>query len=304
MRDKRVVPALKSGAIDESDLVSIIREAEEYGHQHVLAYQTTNVYVNQVVNEDTMAKSLKKLGREDLLKQPVIVGEPHALTLVDVRIDNTAHTAQGRTLTLKGVETVSFLRPVGTTEEDHGRFVIKRFERTRKRVIHVLSVHDDGFAEMRLTEYDTSASYADKAAELWDFFAPFVDKFKFDQLSVTKAQNKFWRERDKFKGIIKYGDSRVRDLSGNTASFASGGETKDLFDAPNAQAGFDAFYGDEGTCDRSNFWFTPVKGENGTIPSRDVHVRFAGAVNEFVIPVACDRADYEYALGKIRSNNG
>ena len=64
---------------------------------------------------------------------------------------------------------------------------------------------------------------------------------------------------------------------------------RDLFDAPNARAGFDAFYGDEGTCNPSNFWFVPVMGEKGMIPSREVHVRFSGAVNEFVIPVACDR---------------
>ena len=138
---------------------------------------------------------------------------------------------------------------------------------------------------------------------MWNFFAHFVDRFKFEELSVMKAQNTFWRDRDNFKDVIKYGDSRVRDLGGNTASFASGGETKNLFDAPNARAGFDAFYGNEGTCDRSNFWFVPVKNETGTIPSREVHVRFSGAANEFVIPVACDRGDYEYALRQIRNNN-
>lgn len=299
MRDKRLLPAISDGIVSETDLTAILSEAEEHGHQHVFLYRAAKNFVAQTVNRSNLRSELKSLGREELLQAPAIVDEPHDITLTDARIDETP---AGGTLVLKAVETVQYVKAVGgDIEEQNSRFFLRRYERVAERAVHVLAVHQNGLVELRVYAHDNSLSYSEKADSLWLFFGPIVDRFKCEDWSITKAQNTFWKgRRSEFSGKIKYGDTRVRDLSGNTASFASGGESKNLFDAPNATAGFDAFYGQDGTCDRSNLWFLAPKDQNGSgALGHDVHVRFSGAVNEFAVPASCTRKDYSYVLSQI-----
>jgi hypothetical protein len=298
MVEKRLVPALRDAKISEKELLDIVREAEEYGHQHVFLYSTSPTYASGVVNDDTLTKSLTRLGRRELLTQPEIVDQPPAMKMTDARIEKGPYS---RMMVLKAVETVTHSRPIAGTEDDGGRFYTKRFERIDTRAVHVLNFHSSGLIEMRVSAEDTTLTYSEKAEELWSFFAPIVDRLQCEDISIGKAQNAFWKgKRDEYRASIKYGDGRVRHTSGNTASFASGGENRSFFDDADARAGFDAFFGEDGVCDRSNIWFVLPSNAG---KSGKVHVRFGGAINEFVIPASCDRKDYQYVLEQIRTAN-
>src|SRR5690348_3845696 len=99
-------------------------------------------------------------------------------------------------------------------------------------IVHIKAVDDKSIAVTRHLGFCAGKHlaqhlHAQEADELWLFFNAFIDRFKCEDWSITKAQNTFWKgRRGEFSGKIKYGDSRVRDLYGNTASFASGGENK------------------------------------------------------------------------------
>jgi len=300
MRDKRLLPALADGTISEAELVSILNETEDYGHQHVFLFQAKKNYISEIMNREYLVKVVRNIAREEILVKPDLVESTESLTLTDARLEESG---KSKAFIFKAMETIKYIRPIPGEIEDgaDGRYFMRRFERVEERAVHVLRVHNDGLVELCPYSFDGSLSYQEKADELWLFFGSLIDRFKCVDWSVSKAQNAFWGgRRGEYQGRIKYGDSRVRDLHGNTASFASGGESKNLFDADNARKGYDAFFGEDGTCDRSNIWFLSQEDSNGCkIPARDVHVRFSGSVNEFSLPGSCARKDYEYVLAQI-----
>jgi hypothetical protein len=300
MREERIQPALKSGKLTVAALVRLLRESEEYGGQHIFLYQSSKSNASEVVTEVHLAKCLKSLGRTDLLEEPDVLSVPGSRALADARLEDGPN---GRVLVLKAVESRTYYRFENAQDENGGRYRIKRYRRIEVRAVDVLRVHRDGFTELRIHAHETGNDYSNEVTAAWHFFAPFVSRFQFSDLSISKAQQMLWKNRASLKRVLRYSDSRLRDSQGATLSAATGAQQGSLFENEHAARSIDAFWDDDTVCDKSNMWWLKSPEEFGGVPSRSIHVVITGTTNEFGIPAQCSKEDYEYVLAQIKKSN-
>lgn len=298
---ERVVKAVKDKKLAASALIGLLRDSEEYGNQHVFLYDTKQNNAAALVNDNTLTAKLTSLGRTDLLTEPDFLSVAGARGLADVRIEKTS---AGRALVLKAVEARVMYKLEDEHEENGGRYRVKRYRRVEVRAVDVLRVHNDGLTELRIHAHDSSTDYSAQVTNAWNFFGHFVSRFQFNDVSITTAQQKLWKNRAALKNILRYSDSRLRDSQGAVLTAATGAQQDSLFDNERAANSIDAFWDDETVCDKSNMWWLKTSDEPFSIPSRPIHMVIQGAVNEFVIPGACNKKDYEYVLAQIKKANG
>jgi hypothetical protein len=292
--EKRITPAIESGKLDRNDLVNWLRDAEEYGRQHVFLYECSKNAVMQIVNENVVTKTLDSIGRKDLLNKPRILEIPPAPTITDVRIEQGIY---GRALVVKVVEMRTHERFVGEQQPSDNR-ILREYEKIATRAVSIARVHEDGFAELRVYSHRNKTDYGTELQDLWSQCNIFVPKLKFDEVSIGPAKRNLWQKRRLLSKSLRYSSSLLRDTTGATVSAASGSAQLSLLGS-NAAKSLDAFWDDDATCDRSNVWW--VKGDPN--PSRDIHTLLSGAVNEFAVPTGCSRKDYDYVLDQLRKNN-
>ncbi len=297
---ERIVPAVKAGKLPDSAVFRLLRDSEEYGGQHVFLYETTKTNAANLVNDETLAKRLGTLGRNDLLKEPDLLSRAGSRALADARIETGP---SGRALVLKAVEARIFYKLQNQYDEKGGQFRIKRYQRHEVRSVDVLRIHSDGFAELRIHAHDLSADYSDQVTNAWHFFAHFASRFQFNDKSISKAQQNLWKSKAALKNVLRYSDSRLRDTKGTVLTAATGAHQDSLFDDEKASKSIDAFWDDDTVCDKSNLWWLKTSDELGSVPSRPVHTVMAGSPNEFTVPGTCNREDYEYVLAQIRKAN-
>ncbi len=296
----RVLDAVKEGKLPVSELVGLLRSSEEYGAQHVFIYETKKTNASSLVNDDTLKAKLTALGRIDLLSEPDLLSKAGSRALADARIESGP---SGRALVLKTVESREFYKLEEEYPENGGRYRVKRYKRYEVRAVDVLRVHSDGFTEMRIQSHDSRNDYSDHLATAWNYFAHFVSRFQFDDKSVSTAQQNLWKSRSALKKVLRYSDSRLRDLKGAVLTAATGAQQDSLFDNEKASKSIDAFWDEDTVCDKSNVWWLKTSDESSSVPSRPIHTVMAGAPNEFTIPGKCNREDYEYVLAQIRKAN-
>jgi len=299
LREKRLIPALEDGTLHRSDVVLLLREAEEYGHQHVFLYNCPQATARQIVSEQQVQQALAALGRLDLLQKPPILDKPEHLTLTDVRIESSG---AGQILVVKAVQGRSYQKYL--REESDDRFVRRIYERVEQRAVNVMRVHQDGFAEVRIQSHNGSADYAQEVDSFWSLVNTIIPQVRFGVLSITKAKEYLWKNRRKLHSSVRYSDSSLRNASGTILSAATGHEQQSLYDDVGASAGLDAFrqVGDA-VCYRSDIFWLKRDGQFNQVPSRNIHTILEGAVNEFNVTVQCDRSDYEHVLDQIKKAN-
>jgi hypothetical protein len=296
MIDKRLTPALKDGKIGRADLISILREAEEYTRQNLFLYSTSKTHAAQLVNVNYVRQQLKKLDREDLLDSPPILDLPDELTLSDVRIDGEGTNAA---LVIKAVEGRSYREYLG--EEKDGNLINRRYQIVEERAVNVLRVRSDGFTELRIQSHRNTSDYVEDINKMLSLCNPIVEALKFKKASVTKVKEYLWVQRKELKNKIRFADSRYRNTAGSVMTLATGSEQKNLYDDEGSSASIDTFVKHEGSYDRSDvFW---LKGSDGPLPSRELHTIFDGAINQFAVTMSCTKPDFEWVLGEIRKLN-
>ncbi len=291
---KRILPALDSGAIDERDLNRWLREAEEYGRQHVFLYKCSKAAASEIVNEEVVKKTLADLGRSDLLNRPKIVEVPPEPALTDVRFEDGIF---GRALVVKIVETRTYERYVGQQEPSANR-ILREYEKVSFRAVNVARVHADGFADIRVYSHRNKTDYADDIADLRSRCNILIPQLRFSEVSVANAKWKLWHNRKSLTDKVRYTSSLLRDRFGTVVSAATGDAEVNLFDSKAAKS-LDAFWDDDAMCDRSNLWWLKA----APTPTRDIHTLMSVAVNEFAVTTQCSKGDYDHVLDQIRKFN-
>lgn len=291
---KRIVPALDSGALDDRDLYGWLRDAEEYGRQHVFLYKCSKTAASEIVNEDVVKKILSQLGRSDLLNRPKIVEEPPEPTITDVRLEQGIF---GRSLVVKVVETRTYERYVGTQEPSANR-ILREYEKLSFRAINVARVHEDGFAEIRVFSHRSKIDYTADVADLRSRYNILIPQLRFSEVPIGGAKWKLWHNRKSLTDKVRYSSSLLRDKFGTVVSAATGDSQLSLFESKAAKS-LDVFWDEDAICDRSNLWW--LKGNPR--PTRDIHTLMSGAVNEFAVTTQCSRGDYDYVLDQVRQFN-
>jgi hypothetical protein len=189
--EKRITPAIESGKLDRNDLVNWLRDAEEYGRQHVFLYECSKNAVMQIVNENVVTKTLDSIGRKDLLNKPRILEIPPAPTITDVRIEQGIY---GRALVVKVVEMRTHERFVGEQQPSDNR-ILREYEKIATRAVSIARVHEDGFAELRVYSHRNKTDYGTELQDLWSQCNIFVPKLKFDEVSIGPAKRNLWQKR-------------------------------------------------------------------------------------------------------------
>jgi hypothetical protein len=293
MRDKRLLPALELESINNDELLSLLRSAEENGKQHVFLYTCSGQQAIELMGRDRITGVLRTRRELDLLTSPPILMQPEQPTVVDVRWDTARVDLR---LTIKEVELRSQQRYIRT--EVDGNTLRKIYHVVRERVVNIARLHRSGMLEIRIGSHENSTRYQDDVNRIWNQVRQFLPRTTFRELSLTTAKARLLTDREGLRDTIRYADATLRNDNGTALRIATGSEESDLSSDTGASASLDAFMSHEATCEGHNIYFKPAPGL-----ASEVHVLMSGAVNEFAVPANCSAEDYEYVLDQIRHLN-
>lgn len=297
---ERVVPALDSGKLTESDLIDLLRESEEYGTQHVFLYQTERA--KGIEDQIRIHRILKARGIESLLERPRLVNMPDEPTIVDVR---SFDSENGSTLVMKVVQT----RKLEKLEQDPDDRDIFRIVRTPVRAVHVLRLNPKGMLEIGVQSHSETRvtrrvggrrgyRYNEDLEVLWDLCGDVFPRDDFKEVPLTRAKTRLWRNRHKLKDEIRFSDLTARNEVGSIQRMATGDLDADLSSDASASRSIDVF-AKRAIFERSNVYFR----KRDPLPSREIHVLMSGLPNEFAVPISCSKDDYECVLGRLLYHN-
>lgn len=299
MREKRLDPAIAEKRISRAQLLGLLSDAEEFGHQNVFLFRCNQNTALQIVNENTLRAGLQRLGRLDLLDNPPIV--PIATTatdqrLVQVRLEQVSATL--RALVIKTIEFRQYWEKTKETETATRK--IKEYDRRLQRAVNVAKLYSDGLLEMRIQSYEQAADYGVALQDFWAQVNPILPQRSFEQVSLKKFKEYLLENRATLEPKIRYAPVLARNEAGYTMALGVPTIEKSLFQDAGAAESYAAFAKHDATVESSNFIWKKQATER---PSKDIHIRIAGKVNQFQILVSCERGDYDRVFQDVRDHH-
>jgi hypothetical protein len=299
MREKRLEPAIAEDRVSRAQLLGLLADAEEFGHQNIFLFRCNKNTALQFVNEDTLRSGLKKLGRLDLLERPPIVATastPEDLRLTQVRLEQTS--PDSRALVVKAIEARQYWKKVH--EEETATRKVKEYNRYIQRAVDVAKLHSNGLLEIRIQMYEEAADYRVALQSFWSQVNPVLPERSFEQQSLKKFKDYLLDNRATLEPKIRYAPLLARNEAGYTMALGVPTIEKSLFQDAGTSESFAAFSKHDATIESSNFIW---KKQNTARPFRDIHIRIAGQVNQFSLLVSCERADYERLFQDIENHH-
>ncbi|KVW05801.1 hypothetical protein WK91_34490 [Burkholderia cepacia] len=295
MINKRLIPRVEDGTLNNGDLLDLLRSVEECGRQHVFLYFCPKARAQELMDRKRVGQVAKSKGLEQLLVEPLALSKPAQPQLVDIRWE-TAKT--DISLTVKEVETRTYQKYVGT--RPFGDELHKIYARVQERAINLAKLHRDGLLEIRIAAHSNSTKYETDVARFWNHISAFLPRHEFTELSLSTAKDRLWTERKELSETIRYTDSTIRNEAGNLLKGATGNMASDLLADTAVSESLDYLleHDDAAYCDGANIWFRETAGL-----STDIHVLLGGEVNEFALPANCTEEDYRYVVDRLRSLN-
>lgn len=291
----RILPSIENGQLDPNDLIKLLRNVEEYGHQHIFLYECTPEMARSLMDRSHVRRIYAREGIESVLDSPLILDQPVEPTITDVRWASAG--AIDLSLTIKIIEQRTSQRYVG--DEVSGNYILKRYERINERAVNIVKLHRDGLLELRITSQANSSNYLDNIRVLQGMVGLFP-RSEFNPISLSTAKNRLWHNRAELTTLIRYSDSTLRNNNGTVLRAATGAESADLLQDTGAISSLNEFLNyEDAFCDGSNIWFKAQDPE----PSKDIHVLLSGELNEFAVTANCTENDYGYVLKKLRALN-
>ena len=292
---ERLASMLVDGRLERSDLLRMLRDAEEYGRQHIFLHSCNKREAIALLNETTLAANLAKLDLTEIAEKPKIVGSVKGLQLVEARIDTPKRGM--RALVIKAVDVHSYRERESKVVD--GDREIETYLWQHDRVVDLISVREDGLLEVRIQSRRNAVKYEDLAENLFAKATGIIERIKFPAISLAKARIMLIQKRTQMGHIVRFADNQLRDKEGNSISMASGSRQQELYTKGSASdKAVDGFLS-VGTpmCDEIDcFWITR---KGSPEPSTELHTLIGGANHEFALTAQCDRKDYEYALAQI-----
>ena len=293
--DDRITPAFDKGSISREDLINLLRESEEHGHQHVFLYRTTKTA--SLLNATRIAGELKKRGQENILKEPRILNRPASATMVDARRE--AFPGGDESFTLKAIETRVYQKR--TSQRVTNKQIIIDFEPVESRAVNLFRLKSDGLLELRIQSYTNTSQYDDAVESMWNISGEILPRDSFQQISLQKAKENLLRNREQLKDGIRHSDSTVRNDAGIMLRITTGETADDLYADKAANRSLGDFLDTRAFGERLNVYFLHHDGV--PLPTQETHTILAGSINEFAILGACPKEDYEYVLGQLIKYN-
>lgn len=301
MIEDRLEPAYEDGELDSVDLLDLLAELEEHGHQHTFLYRCSPEYAGEVMDREHVTEAAERLGVENVLRIPRIVDKPDEATVTEIRWEESPHS--DRALVVKIVEKRIRKERLGReegSEDEEGIYRIA-IRNIPIRAVDVFRLHDSGLLELRIHSQESSTRYEKELELLWGIISrELVDREEFERVSLSTAKRNLWENRERLGHLVRYSDSRFRDAEGNTVQAATGRKEASLADDEAVNRSLDEFNKADTHCDRANVWW--LEQEDGP-PSKNVRSLLDGHPHEFAITARCRAEDYEHVLGKLLEFN-
>ena len=122
---------------------------------------------------------------------------------------------------------------------------------------------------------------------------------KVKTLSLSNAKDNIWNNRDKYKNIIRFSNTFLRNSNGLKVTLSTGNKKGDIASDEGAVSSQKTFLEHDGENEGSNIWF--IKSE--PYPTEDIHVNLNGEMNEFSIRADCSKSDYIHVLNELKKLN-
>lgn len=293
MLEKRIIPLVSNNGISNNELVNLLSSVEEYGKQHVFLQKCkATSKAAQFMDRERVTAILREHNLEGLLSTPLILVQPAAPALVDVRWQTGSVDLN---LTIKLVELRKAARLVETETDNVGR-LHKIYAEEEHRVVHIAKLHRDGLLELRIASHANGSKYESEVRRVWHYFEPFFSSVDFIDISLSPAKLNMWTNRKNLEHLIRYTDATVRDEFGNLLRAVNGSGKTDLSSSKAVSGGLDyTLKNDKSSyCEGSNLWFKATN----TL-STETHVLLSGQANEFGLPANCTGGDYQYVLDQL-----
>jgi len=288
--------ALLAGRFSEDDLLALLRDMEEFGHQHVFLYWRAG-RASAVPTPDVLEEWLVRNAAGTVLRRPRLLDLPERPTIVDARYESSD---AGNVLVVKVVETRVYEHLVETEEISRDRYK-RTYEREAARAVNVIRVRPDGLAEVRLYSHKGgSQRYDDTLDTVWGMLAGLLDRAQFNRAVLSNAKRRLYEERQLLDGVIHFAGDDLGNAGGISCELASGRHTN-LFSDPDTERSIAAFTAGGNAFHQSlNLYWLAQK--SGT-PAKDTHVLLRGEPNEFSVSQRCGAATYEHILNDVLRYN-
>lgn len=294
LREKRLKPALQKNAITIEELKQLLCEVEEFGRSHTFLYKCTKIAAAKHIDSDVVTSIAEKLGLEDSLGPGRVLDQPDTPHIASIRIEKDG---RGSSLVIKIVE--KRIRHKYLGERVEGKKLVAEWDISEARAVNVVRLFSFGILEVRIASHQNSTRYDSDLLRVLTLVRPFMEGLVTDDFSLGKAKIDLWTNRKKHEELVRFSQQTLRNSSGSTLAGTSRGEDKDLFEDKSLAAGMGAFWKTGETyCESSNIYWLAGKER---LPSKEIHLILPELRNEFAVPAACSKADYEYVFDQLRA---
>jgi hypothetical protein len=288
--------SFKKGGVTEETLLTYLRDAEEYGKQHVFLFKRV-VQGSPIPTQQHIKVWLRDQDAEDVLEKPRVLELPEAPEIVEVRRDPFE---PGEVLVFKIVEARTYDTLVDTTPIVNGRFS-RKYEREIERGVNIVRVHPTGLIEVRVYQHKGgSVHYDDELNKILQIMDGLIDRTTLHPYTLAKAKKKLYDERHNLSGEVSFSGINTLDSDGVSHSSACKRQTN-MFEKEKTERSVAVLTEDDDTYHNALniYWLKQEKKR----PKEDMHVLLSGQVNEFAVTHRCSRGDYEHVLGQVLKFN-
>jgi len=289
--EKRLRQHWKDGKLSEVDFRKLLRDAEDYGHQHIFLYSLKGGGAEAAtrLKKTNVQAALKKMGYPDILTTPRFVPTPKQTEMAD------AYLAENLSLSMKLIERRT-LRVEEREETEDGYRIRKRIQ--YQRAVDLVTFLSTGLLEIRLEMMDDTPDYPKIRDDIWDVIEPIFPQVEFGELDLSEARKKITvNPTDDVRRVVRVRRASGRDTDGTTFTVAAGKVNGNLLATEQNVEGI-AKLGGRPTSQMGQTSVGFLAQENG-IPRRELGAIFTSAPNEVLILPSCTPEEYEYVRGQI-----
>ncbi|WP_306565209.1 hypothetical protein [Aquabacterium sp.] len=296
---RRIQPALEDETLTMQQLRTLLQEVEECGRQHTFLFQCPPTMAQTILSRRRVKVLSEENGLSALLDTPLDLELPEAPTLVDIRPIGIDGADELDGLLIKQVETRETRVFVGEQYDVASGMMTRTYSMSKKRAVNVAHLSANGLLELRVASQDNKTHYHDNVTSFRRAIAPFIPQDGFSTVSLSKAKNRLWDDREILAEEVRYSNSSARNDFGYTMSVSSSAQEDNLSTDDGSTAAMHSFLQGDGHITGANIYVKIPETE----PAREVHILVSGEVNEFAVPVTCSAEDYEYVRRKILTLN-
>lgn len=296
---RRIQPALEDETLTVAQLLSLLQQVEECGKQHTFLFACEPDTARGILSRRRIQQLAAEQGVAALLTTPLALELPEAPTLVDIRLIGTEGADELDGLVVKQVETRTTKVFLGETYDDENSTMARNYSLSKKRAVNIAYLSADGMLEMRVASQDNKTHYHENVASLRRAIAPFVPREGFGMVSLSRAKDRLWAEREALADEVRYSNSSARNDFGYTMNVSSSAQEDNLSTDDGSTAAMQSFLDGDGHITGANLYVRIPDSD----PAREVHLLISGDSNEFAVPVSCSAGDYEHVRGKILALN-